>query len=145
MCEKDLETEQNFSILNPTLLAITAFFPVLLRYPTGGLGTQPLWDMFLIPASSLQLQLLNRGLVFSTPSYLTLILSPTHLISNWLTSCLHPGYIIVRHPTSSRGGHKSHSFNPSTVKVISWYSLIGFTCYLHRSIFYFDSLPGSIC
>ena len=35
-----------------------------------------------------------------------------HLISNWLTSCLHPGYIIVRRQPSSWGRHKSHSFNP---------------------------------
>ena len=38
----------------------------------------------------------------------------------------------------------SHSFNPSTVKVIiSWYSSTGCTCYLHRCISYFDSLAGS--
>ena len=61
-----------------------------------------------------------------------------------LTSCLHPGYIIVRRPASFCGRHKSHSFNPSTVKVIiSWYSSTGFTCYLHRCISYFDSLAGS--
>ena len=30
-------------------------------------------------------------------------------------------------------------FNPSTVKVISWYSSTGCTCYLHRLISYFDS------
>ena len=64
-----------------------------------------------------------------------------HLLSNWLTSCLHPGYIIVRHPPSC-GRHKSHSFNPSTVKVIFWYSSTGCTCYLHRCISYFDSLAG---
>ena len=34
-------------------------------------------------------------------------------------------------------------FNPSTVKVISWYSSTGCTCYLHRCISYFDSLAGS--
>ena len=83
-------------------------------------GAQPLWDMFLIPATSLQL-----------------VWSPTDL-----TSCLHPGYIIIRHPPSPCGCHKSHSFNPSTVKVISWYSSTGCTCYLHRCISYFDSLAG---
>ena len=72
--------------------------------------------------------------------FLYRIWSPTDLISNCLTSCLHPGYIIVRRPPSC-GRHKSHSFNPSTVKVIiSWYSLTGCTCYLHRYISYFDSL-----
>ena len=70
------------------------------------------------------------------------IFSPTGLISNCLTSCLYPGYIIVQRPPSSCGHHKSHSFNPSTVKVISWYSSTGCTCYLHRRISYFDSLAG---
>ena len=70
------------------------------------------------------------------------IFSPTDLISNWLTSWLHPGYIIVRRPPSSCGHHKLHSFNLSTVKVISWYSSTGCTCYLHRCISYFDSLAG---
>ena len=46
--------------------------------------------MFLLPASSLQL-----------------IWSPTDL-----TSCLHPGYIIVHCPPSSCGHHKSHSIQP---------------------------------
>ena len=63
------------------------------------------------------------------------ILSPTDC-----TSCA-PSYIIVRHPPSC-GRHKSHSFNPSTVKVISWYSSTGCTCYLHWFISYFDSLAG---
>ena len=36
--------------------------------------------------------------------------------TDW-TSCA-PSYIIVRHPPSSCGLHKSHSFNPSTVKII---------------------------
>ena len=56
------------------------FFLVLLGCSTGELGLQPLWDIFLIPASSIQLQLLNRGpqaplcwvLVFSIASYLQL-------------------------------------------------------------------------
>ena len=64
------------------------------------------------------------------------VLSPT----DW-TSCA-PSYIIVRRPPSSCGRHKSHSFNPSTVKVISWYSSTECTCYLHRCISYFDSLAG---
>ena len=96
------------------------FFPVLLGCSTGGLGAQPLWDIFLIPASTLQL-----------------VWSPT----DW-TSCA-PSYIIVWHPPSSCGRHKSHTFNPSTVKVIFWYSSTGCTCYLHKCIFYFDSPAGS--
>ena len=35
-----------------------------------------------------------------------------HLLSNWLTSCLHPGYIIVRHAPSSCERHKSYSIQP---------------------------------
>ena len=72
------------------------------------------------------------------------IFTPTHLICNWLTSCLHPGYIIIRRPHSSCGRHKSHSFKLSSVKVIiSWYFSTGCTWYLHRDISYFDSLAGS--
>ena len=36
----------------------------------------------------------------------------------------------------------SHSFNPSTVKVISRYFSTGSTCYLHRCISYVDCLAG---
>ena len=85
--------------------------------------------------------LLNAGFLYR-------FLSPTHLISNWSelqllnrvswgptlqcagflynisptdwTSCA-PSYIIFRHTPSSCGHHKSHSFNPSTIKVIFWY------------------------
>ena len=50
LCERELETERNCNILTPTLMAITAFLS-----RSSGLLNQPLWDMFLIPASSLQL------------------------------------------------------------------------------------------
>ena len=72
-----------------------------------------------------------------------------HLISNSsdlqtvLISCA-PSYMIVRNPPSSCGRHRSHSFNPSTVKVIFWYSSTRCTCYLHRCISYFDSPAGSV-
>ena len=69
--------------------------------------------------------------------FLYRILSPT----DW-TSCA-PSYIVVRRPPSSCRRHKSHSFNPSRVKVIFWYSSTGCTCYLHRCISYFDSPAGS--
>ena len=90
--------------------------------------------------------LFNRGpggplclvLVFSTASYLQLVGSPTDC-----TSCA-PSYIIVRRPPSSCGRYKSHSFNPSTVNVIFWYSSTGCTYYLHRCISYFDSPAGSV-
>ena len=81
--------------------------------------------------------LFNRGPTLLNAGFLCRILSPT----DW-TSCA-PSYIIVRRPHSSCGRHKSHSFNPSTVKIIFWYSSTGCTCYLHRCISYFDSLAGS--
>ena len=122
VCERELETEQNCNILTPTLLSITVFFPVLLGCSAGGLEAQPLLDMFLNPASSLQL-----------------IRSPT---ANFLSS---PGLYNNLMPTLLPASVTiSHSFNLSTVKVIiSWYSPTGCTCYLHRCISYFDSLAGS--
>ena len=65
--------------------------------------------------------------------FLYRILSPT----DW-TSCA-PSYIIIWLQPSFCERHKSHPFNPSTVKVIFWYSSTGCTCYLHRCISYFDS------
>ena len=80
------------------------------------LGAQPLWGMVLIPASSLQLI--------------------------W-TSCRR-GYILIWRPLFFlRTSQFRTQFNPSTAKVISWYSSTGCTCYLHRCISYFDSLAGS--
>ena len=112
----ELETEQNCNILTPTLIAITAFLSRSPGLLNRGLGAQPLWDMFLIPASYLQ------------------------LIWN---SCRR-GYIMIWRPLFFlRASQFRTQFNPSTVKVISWYSSTGGTCYLHRCISYFDSLAGS--
>ena len=89
VCERELESEQNSNILSPTVMAITAFLsrsPGLLNRGPGG------------PAS------LEHGPHSS-------IFSPTGLISNCLTSCLHPGYIIVRRPPSCER-HKSRSIQP---------------------------------
>ena len=74
-----MESEQNCNILTSTLMAITAFFS---RSP----------------------ELLNRG--HGDPASLghvphSSIFSPIGLISNCLTSCLHPGYTIVERPLSS--------------------------------------------
>ena len=67
----------------------------------------------------------------SSDLQLTDFLSLPGLYNN-LTSTLLPASVTI-----------SHSFNPSTVKVIiSWYSSTGCSCYLHRCISYFDSLPG---
>ena len=148
VCERKLETEQNCNILPPLLWSQQRFFPVLLGCSTGGPGA---WG----PAS------LGAGFLYC-------ILSPTGLISNcncsigglrahsagcWFSlphfsptanasSCA-LSYIIVQRPPSSCGRHKSHSFNPSTVKVIFWYSSTGCTCYLHWCISYFDRSTGS--
>ena len=72
-----------------------------------------------------------------SPGQLNHILSPTH----WTSCAL--SYIIVRRPPSTCGHHKSYTFNPSTVKIIFWYSSTGCTCYLHMCISYFDSPAGS--
>ena len=80
--------------------------------------------------------LLNRGPTLLGAGFLNRILSLTDC-----TSCA-PSYIIVRRPPSC-GRHKSHSFKPSTVKVIFWYSSTGCTCYLYWCISYFDSPAGS--
>ena len=68
--------------------------------------------------------------------FLYRILSPTDR-----TSCA-PSYKIVQHPPSSCGRHKSHSFNPFTVKVIFWYFSTGCTCYLHRWTYILTARPG---
>ena len=97
--------------------------------------------MALIPASSLQLQLLNRrswGPPLLGAGSLFSILSPT----DWTSS--RRGYIIIWRPLFFlRASQFRTQFNPSTVKVISWYSSTGCTCYFHRCISYFDSLAGS--
>ena len=121
-------------------MAITSFLcrsPWLLNRRSGGpasLGHGPHSRIFspTATAQSVAWGPLCRVLVLSTASS-----------STDLTSCLHPGYIIVRLPPSSCGRHKSHPIQPDHGKVISWYSSTGCTCYLHRCISYFDSLAGS--
>ena len=138
MCEREFETEQNSNILTPTLIAITVFLSRSPGLLNRGLGAQPLWDMFLITASSLQLvwspTAIVQSVAWGPPLRAAGLL---YHIFNW-TSCA-PSYIIVRRPSSSCGRPKSHSFNPYTVKVIFWYSSTGCTCYLHRCISYFES------
>ena len=82
VCERELETELNCNILTPTLMAITAFLSRSPGLLNGDLGAQPFCDMFLIPASSLQLQLLNRG-----PAWCWFSLQ--YLIFNWLELPVH--------------------------------------------------------
>ena len=111
----ELEAEQNCNILTPTLMAITVF---LSRSPgplNRGPGAQPLWDMVLIPASSLQLQLLNRG-SWGPPllvaGSLCRILYPTDLnfmspgLYDNLTPTLLPASVTISHsiqPIDSQG------------------------------------------
>ena len=108
----------------PLLWPLQCFFPVLLGCLTGGLGST----------------LLGAGFLYR-------ILSPTDLnfncsIGAWGPPLLDAGFLYrILSPTdwTSGGRHKSHSFNPSTVKVIFWYSSTGCTCYLRRCISCFDS------
>ena len=87
----ELEAEQNCNILTPTLMALTAFLSRSPGLLNRGLGAHPLRDMFLIPASSLQLQLNFTAqlgawglLVFSTASFLQM---PEFLSSPGLYNC----------------------------------------------------------
>ena len=106
------------------------FFPVLLGCSTGGLRAQPFWDMVLIPASSLQLQLLNRGswgprLLGAGSLYSILSLTNSNILCTELYYCFTPT-----------------QFNLWTVKVIPLIPSTGYTCYLRRCISYFDSSAG---
>ena len=140
VCERELEIEQNCNILTPTLLAITAFFsprsPGLLNRRPGGPNSLGVGFLYRILSPTATAQSGTWGPTLLGAGFLYHILSPT----DW-TSCA-PSYIIVRRPPPC-GRHKSHSFNPSTVKVIFWYSSTGCTCYLHWCISYFDSLARS--
>ena len=89
MCERELETEQNYNILTPTLLTITAFFscsPGLLNrdtfFPSGLLNRGPslsgCWfSLSHLISDSSDPQLINRVLAGCW-------LSLQHLVSNWL-------------------------------------------------------------
>ena len=136
-CERELETVQNCNILTPSLLAITAFLsrsPGLLNRGPTQPGAGFLYRI-LSPTATAQSGAWGPTLLGA--GFLYRILSPT----DWTSCAL--GYIIVQRPPFSCGRHRSHSFNPSTVKVIFWYSSTGCTCYLHRCISYFDSPAGS--
>ena len=129
----------------PFLWPKQRFFPVPQGCSTGGLGAQPPWVLVLYTASYPQLvwsptataQSGAWGPTLLGAGFLYRILSPT----DW-TFCA-PSYIIVRRTLSSCGRHKSHSFNPSTVKVIFCYSSTGCTTYLLRCISFFDCPAGS--
>ena len=81
----------------PPLLWPSAFLSVLLGCSTGGLGAQPLWDMFLNPASSLQLIWSPNWLIggLRAPSA-GCWLSLPQLVSNWSGLQTAQSYIIVQ-------------------------------------------------
>ena len=96
--------------IDPHCYGHQRFFPVLLGYSTGGLEAQPLRDMFLNPASSLQLvwspnsQSRAWGLPLLGAGFLYRILSQT----DWISFAL--SYIIFHRPPSSCGCHNcTHS------------------------------------
>ena len=89
-------------------------FPFSWAAQLGAWGPSLCWDMFLIPASSLQL--------------------------TW-TSCRR-GYIIIWHPPTSCEHHNLHSIQPLNSQGHPLISATGCTCYLHRCISSFDSLAG---
>ena len=76
-----------------------------------------------------------------SPGLLNLI--PASSLELTRSSC-HQGYIIIWRPLFFLWASQfCTQFNPSTVKVISWYSSTGYTCYLHWCISYLDSLARS--
>ena len=101
LCERGkLETEQTATYWPPVPLSLVA-----LLSRSAGLLNQGSWGHIA----------LCWVLVLSTASYLQL---------DWLQLTelpVAPGYIIVWHPPASCGRHICTQFNPSTVKVISWY------------------------
>ena len=122
-------------------MAITAFLsrsPGLLNRGPGGpasLGHVPHSSTFS-PTGTAQSEAWGPPLLGA--GFLYRIFSPT----DW-TSCA-PSYIIIWHQLFFlRASQFCTQFNPSTVKVISWYSSTRCTCCLHRCISYFDSLAGS--
>ena len=83
------------------------------------------------------------------PSLSGICSSFQHLLSNWFDlqltrSSSRRGNVIIWRPVFFPRASKFRTqFNPSTIKIISWYSSTGCTCYLYRCISYFDSLDGS--
>ena len=134
--------------------------------------TATYWPQLLWPSAFLSRSpgLLNRGPASLGAGFLYRILFPTclipncsvgglrapaagcwlslpHLVTNWsgLQTNWLPVFTELYNSSTATflWTSQSHSFNPSTVKVIFWYSLSGCTCYLHRCISYFDSPAGS--
>ena len=97
--------------------------------------TATYWPPLLWPSAFLSRSpgLLNRGSggpASLAAGFLYRIISPTRLISNCWLLVFTRDYIMISRPLFFLRASQSHSFNPSTVKVIiSWYSSTGCTCY----------------
>ena len=96
------------------------FFPILLGCSIGGLGAQPLWDMVLIPASSLQLiwTSCRRG-------YIIIWCPPT--------SCEHHNFALNSTPRQSRSS------------LISWYLWPNAPVIYIGAFLLLTARPESIC
>ena len=143
LCERWVGDWTELQHIDPPILwPLQPFFPVLLGSSTGGLRIQSLWDMFLISASSLQLQLLNRGpegplcwvLVLSSSSYLQLTrtsYAPSYIIvlrllnSTCRQSRLSPWYLRPDAPVIYTGAFPILTARPGSVCKI-WMTCIFF-------------------
>ena len=123
-------------------MAITAFLsrsPGLLNRGPGdsaSLGHVPHSSIFSPTGLNSNCSIGAWGPPLLGAGFLYRILSPT----DW-TSCA-PSYTIAHVHLLLVGVTNRTQLNPSTVKVISWHSSTGCTCYSHRYISYFDSLAG---
>ena len=106
MCDRKLKTEQRLQHIDPHSSGYHSLsFPFSWAAQPGISGPSLCWEMFSFQhllsncnCSIGGLRITSAGHWFSLP----------HLISNGPTSCINPGYIIVRHPPSSCERHKSH-------------------------------------
>ena len=145
--ERELETEQRLQHITPTLIAITTFLfrsSGLLNRGPGGPASVVTCFSFYHPLSNSS-EALNSNCSIGGPEgplcWVLVLSTASYLQLTW-TSCRRGSIIIWRPLFFLRGSQFCTQFNPSTVKVISWYSSTGCTCYLHRCISYFDSSAG---
>ena len=142
VCERELETEQNCNILTPNSYGHNSIsFPFSCAAQPGAWGPSHsgTWSSFQHLLSNCNCSI--RGT--EGPLCWVLVLSTASPLQLTRTSC-RQGYIIIWRPLFFPRASQFHTqFNPSTVKVIFWYSSTRCTCYLHRCISYFDSLAGS--
>ena len=148
MCERELETEQRLQHIDPhsyghnnvSFLFSWAAQPGVWGPASLGHASQS----SIFSPTHLRLWTSNCSIVGPEgPLCWLLVLSTASDLQLTWTSC-RQDYIIIWHPLFFLWATQFLTqFNPSTVKVISWYSSTGCTCYLHRCISYFDSLVES--